>query len=393
MKLFLVLKTSMKTPLFLYIHIPFCLQKCGYCNFTTLPWKQGELISPYMRALKKELHLRRQSLEKRTLKSIYLGGGTPSLIPSKELKNLFQEIQRYFIFSKKIEITIEINPGTLTEKQIDELVEIGVNRFSVGVQTFSSSLLKVCGRKHSPKDSHQILSLLQKKNLNFSCDLLFALPHQNLSSVQFDLKEMLSYSPPHISTYCLTLPPSHSLEKGRPHESQQIKMFEWIEKTLTQHFLFQYEISNFAKKDFKSIHNLSYWNDEEFWGLGVSSHSYLKNGNYGVRFWNSKNLQTYFQQLNSPSSQTPYEYLPPTQVEFLKEKEALGDFCHTSIRTSKGIQKHLIQKKFSSLSLRKIQEKLLPFEEKGLVIQDSSSWKLNFHGRMLSNQIISALVF
>ena len=380
-------------PLFLYIHIPFCLQKCGYCSFSTLPWTSDLQAQAYIESLKKELRFRGQSLKKRRLKSIYFGGGTPSLIPAHLFKNLIQKIQDHFIFEKNIEITIEINPGTLHENQIDELLSIGINRFSVGVQTFSNSLLKVCGRKHSAKDSRKLLTLLQQKNLNFSCDLLFALPHQNLKSVQSDLQEMLSYSPPHISTYCLTLPSSHTLEKGRPCENKQIEMFKWIESTLTQSHLIQYELSNFAKKGQESLHNLAYWKDEEFWGLGVSSHSYLKHGLYGVRFWNSKKLQTYLEQINSSFTKTPYDLLPSNQIEFLQANESLSDFCHTSIRTSKGIQKHLIQKKFSPKTLEKIQEKLFPFEEKGLVIQNKTSWKLNFYGRMLSNQIISALNF
>ena len=383
----------MKPSLYIYIHIPFCLQKCKYCDFATTTWKNNDFARQYTQWIIKELQSRGTNLKNHLIQSVYFGGGTPSLLPAVYFKQMLTSIKNEFSLNPKAEVTVEVNPGTLSQKKIEDYVYAGINRFSIGVQTFSDSLLSLCGRKHTALETKETLKLAEKNQLNFSCDLLFALPHQKLKSVQNDLTEMLSYSPKHISTYCLTLPDQHFMQNHRPSDEKQIQMFEWIENTLLKHSYFQYEISNFSKKGFKSQHNLAYWTDQEFWGLGISSHSYLKQGPHGVRFWNPKNMQLYTSQLSNKTSVQPYSHLPKTQVEFLTYKTALSDDCHTSLRTSKGIQKKHFQHKFGNDILSQIHNRLAPFEKHGLVVQNLSSWKLSFKGRMLSNQIFSSLLF
>ena len=382
----------MKPSLYIYIHIPFCLQKCKYCDFATTPWKNND-AGQYTQWIIKELLHRGKHLKNHLIHSIYFGGGTPSLLSAMSFKQILSSIKNEFSLDPKAEISVEVNPGTLNQKKIEDYVNTGINRFSIGVQTFSDSLLSLCGREHTALETKETLKLAEKNKLNFSCDLLFALPNQKLQSVQNDLTEMLSYSPQHISTYCLTLPAQHSMQAHRPSDEKQIQMFEWIENTLLKHSYFQYEMSNFSKKGFESQHNLAYWTDQEFWGLGVSSHSYLKQGPYGVRFWNPKNIRSYAHQLSNHPSTQPYSHLPKKQIEFLTYKTALSDYCHTSLRTSKGIQKKHLQQKFNHNTLSQIQSRLVPFEKKGLVVQDSSSWKLSFKGRMLSNQVFAVLLF
>lgn len=386
-------KGLLKQPLFLYVHLPFCLQKCKYCGFSTTAWKNQEQGRQYINLLKKELVSRGKSLKNRSIQSIYFGGGTPSLLHPSLFKHFISYIQNYFSIENFIEITMEVNPGTLSSQKINQYLEAGVNRFSIGVQTFSNPLLRLCGREHTSAETRETLKLMSLQKLNFSCDLLFALPRQSLKSVQTDLDEILSYSPQHLSAYCLTLPPHHLLQNRRPSDLCQIKMFQWIEEKMLKHHYIQYEISNFAKKGFESKHNKAYWTDQEFWGLGISSHSYLKSSPYGVRFWNPKNQALYQEQIQKTTEDAPFSLLPEKQVEFLTYSQALSDYCHTSLRTSKGIQKYFLQKKFGAGSLKKIQNTLIDFEKRGLVIQSPAEWKLNFQGRMLSNQVFSALIF
>ena len=383
----------MKQSLFLYVHLPFCLQKCKYCDFSTTAWKNQSQARFYIQLLEQELFSRGKNLKNHSIQSIYFGGGTPSLLHPNLFKRFISCIQNYFSTENSIEITIEVNPGTLSVQKIEEYLAVGINRFSIGVQTFSNSLLKLCGREHTSLETKETLKLVSHQNLNFSCDLLFALPHQNLKNVQRDLDKILSYSPKHLSTYCLTLPSHHFLQKNRPSDERQIKMFQWIEEALLKNNYHQYEISNFAQKGFESKHNKAYWTDQEFWGLGISSHSYLKSSPYGVRFWNPKSMSLYKEQIQKTTDNMPYSVLPKTQMEFLTYNTALSDYCHTSLRTSTGIQKHLLKKKFGISALKKIQSTLINFEQQGLVIQSPAEWKLNFQGRLLSNQVFSSLIF
>lgn len=378
--------------MFIYVHIPFCLQKCTYCTFATLQVDHSD-HAEYVSCIEKELVGRGEGMKSREIESIYFGGGTPSLLDVRLLERVILSITKHFKVSKDIEITIEVNPGTINSEKINEYLSIGVNRFSLGIQTFSDPLLKLCGREHSSEDSRRNLDEMNKKELNFSCDLLFALPHQTDLDVQKDLKEMLSYDPPHISTYCLTIPSGHPLQTNRPSDSHQISIFKMIEETLLKNSYIQYEISNFSKPSFISKHNHAYWNDKEFWGLGLSSHSYLKDHTYGVRFWNPRNMQAYKEQVNlSHMSRRPFSDLPQSQVEILSEKEALSDFCHTALRTNTGCKKQDLAQKFGSRACSALRSKLEPHIKRGLIEETQQAWLLSFDGRMLSNEVFRSLV-
>ena len=377
----------------LYIHIPFCLQKCFYCDFAVTAWKNEDSAQKYIQALQKELAVRGRGLQNRKIKTVYLGGGTPSLLEPFLFEQLFSTLKNHFTVFSPEEVTIEVNPGTLTKNKLKEYLKIGINRFSLGVQTFSDASLKNCGRKHSVQDTKNTLKLLSDQGLNFSADLLFSLPHQKLTCVKKDLNGILAYSPSHISTYCLTLPPSHFLQKNRPCEDSQIKMFEWVENKLYKKGFLQYEISNFAKNGFLSQHNMAYWRDKEFWGLGVGAHSYLKEDTYGVRFWNSRNMNTYTAQLETDLCDLPFSKLPQNQKEFLTVEQSLSDFCITSLRMNQGLIKNLARKKFGSKVLPQIHSRISKFIHEGFVADSRAAWALTFRGRMLSNQIFSALIF
>lgn len=394
---------SQPFPLFIYVHIPYCERHCSYCDFTVFEKDKVLPSSEYISFLKQEILNKQKFFKNALVKTIYFGGGTPSLIPAEELTEVIQEIKKGFSVSPKAEITIEINPGTLTEESLNKYQIHGVNRFSLGVQTFDSWFLKKSGRSHGVKDSLKDLTLFQENKLNFSLDLMFGLPRQTLSKLKEDLETAMSFSPPHISLYNLTIPKDHDLSTNRASERTQIKMFRLIERALEKEDLKKYELSNFSKKGFHSRHNSAYWNGSSFLGFGVSAHSYLsprsnvpglsKIKPFGCRFWNSKSLSAYIQQASVPCVHSPLDNLPAKQVEPLKLHEALTDFCHTRLRTTKGLSFRELNTSFPTEAFEPIQKKLFSLTKSGWLKQKHSRFSLSERGRVLSNQVFLQLTF
>ena len=359
--------------------------------------------SEYVSLLKQEISKKQRFFQETRVETIYFGGGTPSSIPSEELTQVIQKIKSCFSVSSTAEITLEVNPGNLTEESLRQYQNHGVNRFSLGVQTFNPWFLKKSKRSHGIEDSLRDLTLFQKNHLNFSVDLMFGLPNQNLSGLKEDLEKILFFSPPHISLYNLTVPKNHALSTNRAKEEDQAKMFQLIKNTLQKKGLKKYELSNFSKEGFHSRHNSAYWSGNSFLGLGVSAHSYLsplyifsgfsKNQPFGCRFWNSKNLSTYREQVAAPCPQSPTDNLSSKHTETLKLHEALTDFCHTRLRTAKGISvkelSHSFPKKIQELVLKN----LLSLTKTGWLKQNHSWFSLTEKGEVLSNQVFLHLTF
>lgn len=376
-----------------YIHIPYCIQKCLYCDFTT--FTQNKLPPPevYTNWIKQEIDNRHHGIADRNLSSIYFGGGTPSLIPAKEIISIIKYLKKHFIFYPNIEISIEINPGTLTEESLNLYQSAGINRFSVGVQTFRDDLLKLFKREHSSKQTKSTLNLLMKNKVIFSTDLLFALNHQSREDLQRDLDLLLSYQPHHISTYYLTLPAYHILQKNRPPEQTQLDMFQQIEHFLKTAGFDHYEISNFARNGFHSRHNLTYWSDKNYWGLGLSSHSFLKINNQRVRFWNPKNLKLYSKQVEKKAQPFPFSMLPEEQKEILTLHEALSDFCHTALRTRWGIQQKKLRSLFGNNASELVLNKLKTLQKKKWIKKTGDRWYLPSSSWLISNSIFREMTF
>lgn len=377
-----------------YVHIPYCLQRCRYCDFTT--FELSELIAPeknippekYIACLRQEILHRHDRWADRELRTIYFGGGTPSLLQSDLIISILEELANVgFRWNPSTEITIEINPATIDEQKLDAYLRAGINRFSVGAQTFSDRLLQACNRKHSAADTRYTLQLLRSYQLNYSFDLLFALPNQSLSELQQDLDEVREFSPPHLSAYCLTVPTSHPMSLGRPPEDEQIEMFRLIEAELEKIALHKYEISNFARAGFESRHNLVYWNDQNYWGLGVSAHSYdPTSGPFGERFWNNKDLRTYLGQCEGKN-------VPVDQRELLQKHEALTDFNHMFLRTRIGLSPAAVRNKFGEASADRVQGLLRTLEQEGFLDQVGDRFRLTAKGEILSNQVFEKLTF
>ena len=379
-------------PLSVYVHIPYCLQRCRYCDFTT--FEQNEILPPerYIAQVLQEIRNRRAFWNETEIATLYFGGGTPSLIAPDLIVAVCHELANVgFSFRPDAEITIEINPATLTPEKLDTYLRAGINRFSVGAQTFNDRLLTMCGRKHSAADTRTTLQLLS--GLNYSFDLLFALPGQTSDDLQRDLDEVLRLSPPHLSAYCLTVPEGHPMSKVRPPENEQVTMFEQIETQLASIGLAKYEISNFAKPGMESRHNSVYWRDENYWGLGLSSHSYSRRaGPQGMRFWNPKALTAYAHQVESQGVGFD-AILPADQFEKLQAHEALTDYCHMFLRTMQGLPEGALRQRFSPQVASLVQPHLERLLKGRWIALDHGHWRLTSSGQLVSNKVFEELTF
>ena len=377
----------------IYVHVPYCLQRCTYCDFATYVHDQIMPPSDYFALVQREIQIRSPFLLSAAgsfLKTIYFGGGTPSLVPAELLIGVLQQLRSAgFHWTSDCEITLEINPATVDTRKMDLYLRAGFNRFSVGAQTFNDLLLKSVHREHNAQQTRETLRLLQERSVNYSFDLLFALPGQSLDILQSDLDEVLFFRPSHVSPYCLTVPEGHVLSAGRPEEEDQVQMFAEIHKTLTQAGYDRYEISNYAVVGKESRHNLLYWTDQSYWGLGLSAHSYLQPNS--MRFWNPSAIGVYDDQIRrnwkSPT------LLPSSQRENLEIHQSLTDFCHTSLRLQRGLQRDELRLKFGYEILAKLDPLIQQVSSEGLLQSTTEGWTLTEKGVLLSNQVFGIFTF
>lgn len=288
----------MKKDIGLYIHMPFCKAKCYYCDFISYANKE-KLIKEYVEALIKEMkHI---NLSKYSIQTVYIGGGTPSLIDNESISKIMDNL-RLFV-ADNAEITIEINPGTANKEKLKKYKEIGINRLSIGLQSADNELLSEIGRIHKYEDFLNVYN--EARNIGFrniNVDLMLGLPNQDLKKLEESVKEVITLSPEHISIYSLILEENTKLydmvmneELKLPDEAIERKMYWNVKKMLENEGYIHYEISNFAKEGYKSRHNSDCWEQKEYIGIGVSSHSYLNNKRYS----NSESVEEYIKNINN----------------------------------------------------------------------------------------------
>lgn len=278
----------------IYIHIPFCDKKCSYCDFTTMIG-QEEKREFYTQLLLKEIDLYKDNTQ--YIDTVYLGGGTPSLLPSSFMKMIIDKIQDSFIIAENSEITIEANPNTIDLKKIIEYRKMGINRISLGVQCFQRENLKLLGRNYDPEKVVEDVRLIREGGIdNLSLDMIYGIPNQNSDHIKEDLFFIDQLKPDHISWYNLIIEEKTVFgslyRKGKlslPSEEEESDIYLFICEELRKRNYKQYELSNFAKKDRKSKHNLKYWHNEEYYGFGLGASGYLRN----LRYKNHSNYNTY----------------------------------------------------------------------------------------------------
>ena len=351
----------------IYIHIPFCKQKCSYCNFhfsTSLNFKDEMLA-----AMKKEIFLRKDELQNKSLQSLYFGGGTPSVLSADEIKSLIDEVLKYFSFEKDIEITLEANPDDLDKNFLKGLSDSVVNRLSIGTQSFFEADLKLMNRAHTANEAEDSIKRAQDFGFeNLSIDLIYGSPTSNLEIWKENLYKTIALEVPHISSYALTVEPKTALEnwisKGKvmsPKEEEQNREFYYLSDFLKDRGFEHYEVSNFARPGFYSRHNSSYWKYKEYLGIGPSAHSY--NGT-DIRSWNVANNQQYIKKLNAN--------LLAKEEELLSREDQFNEMIMIGLRTIWGVDLESLKGKFDDRILehfqREIKQKL---DEEVLIIEDN----------------------
>ena len=370
----------------IYLHIPFCKQKCSYCNFhfSTSFSLKDEMLS----AIKKEIQLRYNELENKTLKSLYFGGGTPSVLSGDEIKSLIDEIQKYFSFDNNIEITLESNPDDLNKNFLEELSQTEINRLSIGTQSFFDEDLKLMNRAHNASEAESSIKRAQDFGLeNISIDLIYGSPTSNFEIWKDNLSKTIELQVPHVSSYALTVEPKTALEKwienGKirsPEETEQNQEFYYMKDFLKDNGFDHYEISNFGKPGFHSKHNSAYWKSEPYLGIGPSAHSY--NGHL-ERSWNIANNPIYIKNLN--------QNILPIEKEILTEKDRFNEMIMIGLRTIWGVDLNRINQNFSSEIIDYLNQEIKSKIESGILEIENNYLKIPEKHWFLADGIASDL--
>lgn len=328
----------------LYVHVPFCASKCPYCDFFSVPSDSASLFDAYADAVVCELMKRLPLLQTHTIKTLYVGGGTPSVLPLRILTKILNNIEDRIVLAKTAERTIEVNPGTLHENDIYALKELGFNRISIGFQSSQDATLKTLGRVHTAKQSIDAVMLARNAGFqNISVDVIFAVPGQTLLDLERDLSDIQKLHVPHVSTYSLTFHQGtvffDQIHKGllQPiSENLELEMLELIEEKLRATGLRRYEVSNFASPSFEAKHNMLYWTGNRYVGLGPSAHSFWhQNWKQGHRWQGVRNLQAY---VTGNAQQTSHAEIPSKQDSTIEFVEELNSFQMMTERMCCGLR-------------------------------------------------------
>ena len=373
----------------LYIHIPFCRQKCLYCDFPSWAGKEDEMQG-YVDVLTKEIQNRSMEYPDRKVVSVFLGGGTPTTLSIPMLEQLMQAVFANWNIAEDAEITTEANPGTLDRKMASALKQMGFNRLSMGVQAWQNRLLKDLGRIHTIESFQENYKAVREAGFeNVNTDLMFALPNQTMEDWQETVKNMIALAPEHISAYSLILeegtPFYDKYEKGElepAEEDLDREMYHWAVDYLAEMGYEQYEISNFAKKDRQSRHNRIYWEAEEYLGMGLGSHSYMN----GKRFHNIYDLQEYIKADGDVS-------LLKEDVEIITEEDALAEFMFLGLRLTEGVSFDRFRERFGQEMKNIYGSQIEELVKDGLLEEDEMGIRLTRRGVDISNFVFEKFLF
>ena len=375
-----------KTELGIYLHIPFCKKKCDYCDFISFPYSQAiELVEKYIETMEAEIDS--YDLTSYNVTTIYMGGGTPSILPSKEIEKLLNKIKTKLEENKNetkwedIEITIEVNPGTVDKNKLETYKKSGVNRLSIGLQTTNNKLLKQIGRIHTYEEflnTYQMAKEIGFQNCNV--DLMLGLPNQTIQDLKQSLEKILELNPNHISVYSLIVeegtPIERKLQKGElelPDEDTERQMYWYVKNTLELNGYEHYEISNFAKKGKQSKHNLNCWHQKEYIGIGLAASSYLDQ----VRYSNVEELKKYIE------SQAKEKNIMEKQTI----KDAKKEYMLLGLRLIKGVNITAFKQKYNENPIFLYRKELEKLVIEQLIVVDGNWIRLTNKGLDLANLV------
>ncbi|MBN2654503.1 MAG: radical SAM family heme chaperone HemW [Nitrospirae bacterium] len=362
----------------LYIHIPFCLSKCNYCDFNSIPFKQ-QLADRYIHALITEI--KNQSKDAPLINTVYIGGGTPTILDPSQIQKIIQKIRQNYNISDDAEISIEANPGTLDRTKLESFIISGINRISIGAQSFIDDELAFMGRRHTALIIDISVSYAREAGFtNISLDLIYGLPKQKVQQWKDNIAKAILLKPDHISTYELTVengtPLAHDIINGKytmPDEDDISEMYYCGIDALSAAGYIQYEISNFAKPGYECRHNINYWNRGEYIGVGSGAHSFCS----GVRRSNTRDIKKYCELIETSSD--AYE-----DQEIIDEKGALKEIIFLGLRKCEGIDLSVLPNEVSE----KIKKAASDLVRSSLVCFEDERMKLTQKGFILSSEVI-----
>ena len=379
----------MKKDLGLYIHIPFCVKKCAYCDF--LSWKgSDEEREAYVQALEKEISSYSEFAKDYRVSTVFFGGGTPSVLEGEQTERILKKIRDTFRVEKDAEITLEMNPGTAQKEKLLLYRELGINRLSIGLQSVKNENLKLLGRIHTYGDFLASYRMAREAGFdNISADLISSLPGQTLEEWKEEL-EILQETPlEHISVYQLIIEKGTEFyekygehEELLPDEETSREIYLWTGKYLKEHGFEQYEISNYARPSRKSRHNLRYWERKDYLGLGLGAASMVHN----IRMSNTRDWEKYIE-----GSQNPKRLRE--EVEFLEEPRQMEEFMFLGLRKTEGVSRKEFRRTFGR-ELDMVYEKALEKHlENGMLEASKDRIRLSQAGILVSNQVLSEFIF
>ncbi|WP_025762016.1 radical SAM family heme chaperone HemW [Dyadobacter tibetensis] len=369
----------------IYIHIPFCKQACFYCDFhfSTNTSAKGRMVE----AIKAEMVIQKHYLGNSPIDTIYLGGGTPSMLSQIELESILEALQQLFTIRPNAEITLEANPDDLTAEKIKEIAAAGINRLSIGIQSFYDPHLKALNRAHQSAEALNCVLGAQDAGItNISVDLIYSIPHPDHKVLYEDIHKVLTLNIPHISAYCLTIEPKTTFgnwlkNKKMPpiDETFAAEQFEILIRELTKGGFEQYEISNFAANKQYSEHNTAYWKAEPYLGLGPSAHSF----NGAKRSFNISNNARYMAAVE--------QNILPNETELLTSADKTNEYLLTGLRTKWGVTAPKLQDLSEGTFLQQRHQQLENLIEQGFLELKNDHWVLTPQGKFFADRIASDL--
>lgn len=364
----------------LYIHIPFCEQKCFYCSFV-IAVGQEHRMEEYVECVCAEMLVYRGV----DIQTVYVGGGTPGFLKAEQLKKIFDRVQYNFSLHSQAEVTLEANPQDLDSKKVKIIVDLGIHRLSMGAQSFHDDKLRYLGRKHTAQTILDAFDRARKAGFkNINLDLMYGFPNQTMSELEKDVRAITSLGAEHISLYTLTIEHnSRFFTKNLqlPESDIQVEQYTFVKEFMENKGYEQYEVSNFSKKGFESKHNLNYWRGGEYIGLGIAAHSYMN----GKRFWNISKLPEYIQRLKN--SQSPQE-----ESKSLSVSEQFMDAFLFGLRMNEGVNVEKLEKRFDFQLDEARRGVLHQMVEHHLMIKDESLLRVTDQGRLVLDEICARLV-
>lgn len=371
-----------------YIHIPFCHHICHYCDFNKV-FLQGQPVDDYLQVLEQEIVMTLDNYHTERLETIFVGGGTPTALNEKQVERLCRIIRDHLPIGEQFEFTFEANPGDLSAEKLQILRDAGVNRVSLGAQTFNDELLKKIGRAHCASDIIDSIAEIKKIGFkNISIDLIFSLPGQTVADFKETLQQAFSLEIPHYSGYSLIIEPKtvfyNLMQKGKlltPGEDAEAEMYELLMEEMSLHGYHQYEISNFSKPGFESRHNLTYWNNEEYFGFGAGAHCYVE----GSRRSNVGPLKKYMEMIKKGD-------FPMLEENKVSKAEQMEEEMFLGLRKTEGVSIAKFSHKFGHDPLSLFHNEITSLVQKGWLETNSENIYLTKRGRLLGNEVFQSFL-